>query len=93
MAALVSPSALSLIAIAFPSGRERATAMGVFSAVSMAGSAIGLVLGGILTQYAEWCWCLRATAAMAVPAIIMTVLEVPEQRTRRRNLADRKSVV
>src|SRR5215207_10131741 len=49
-AALLAPAALSLVATTFPNGRERATAFGIFSAIAMAGSAIGLLLGGVLTE-------------------------------------------
>jgi EmrB/QacA subfamily drug resistance transporter len=54
--AIASPTALSLVAINFAEGRERNRAMGVYSAMSGAGGAIGLVLGGILTSYVSWRW-------------------------------------
>lgn len=54
--AVASPTALSLIAINFPEGPERNRAMGVYSAMSGAGAAIGLLLGGILTSYVSWRW-------------------------------------
>ena len=54
--AIASPTALSLIAINFSEGSERNRAMGVYSAMSGAGGAIGLLLGGILTSYVSWRW-------------------------------------
>ena len=54
--AIASPTALSLVAINFAEGPERNRAMGVYSAMSGAGGAIGLLLGGILTSYVSWRW-------------------------------------
>src|SRR4029077_1892663 len=54
--ALVAPAALSLITTTFPEGAERTRAFGVYAAMSVAGGAIGLVGGGILTTYASWRW-------------------------------------
>ncbi len=53
-AALLAPAALSLISLSFTRPRERATAFGVFAAVSVAGGAVGLIAGGLLTQYLNW---------------------------------------
>ncbi|HMC39905.1 MAG TPA: MFS transporter [Acidimicrobiales bacterium] len=54
--AIASPTALSLIAINFAEGPERNRAMGVYSAMSAAGGATGLLLGGLLTSYVSWRW-------------------------------------
>jgi EmrB/QacA subfamily drug resistance transporter len=54
--AIASPTALSLVAINFAEGRERNRAMGIYSAMSGAGGALGLLLGGILTSYVSWRW-------------------------------------
>ena len=54
--AIASPTALSLIAINFAEGPERNRAMGVYSAMSGAGGAIGLLLGGVFTSYVSWRW-------------------------------------
>ena len=59
--AIASPTALSLIAINFAEGPERNRAMGVYSAMSGAGGAIGLLLGGILTSYVSWRWISSST--------------------------------
>ena len=55
-AALLSPSALSLVLSIFADGKERNKALGVWSGVAAGGGAVGLLLGGILTQYADWRW-------------------------------------
>jgi EmrB/QacA subfamily drug resistance transporter len=57
-AAIASPTALSLITVSFHEGRKRNRAFAVYAAVSGAGGALGLLLGGILTQYATWRWVL-----------------------------------
>ncbi len=57
-AAIVAPTALSLVADSFPEGRERNRAFGVYSAVSGAGGAVGLLLGGLITNYFSWRWVL-----------------------------------
>jgi EmrB/QacA subfamily drug resistance transporter len=54
--AFAAPAALSLIAVTFPEGKERNRAMGVYAAMSVAGSAVGLLIGGVLTSYATWRW-------------------------------------
>ena len=57
-AAIASPTALSLIVATFPEGKPRHGAMAVYAAMSGAGGALGLVLGGILTNFASWRWVL-----------------------------------
>jgi MFS family permease len=71
--ALAAPASLSLIAITFPQGRERNRAMGVYAAVSIAGAAIGLIAGGLLTSYAGWRWVFFVN----VPIGLVLVLLVP----------------
>jgi MFS family permease len=55
-AALISPAALSIISTTFAEGKERARALGVWAAIAIGGSAVGLILGGVLTQYFSWPW-------------------------------------
>jgi MFS family permease len=57
-AAVLTPTALSLVAVTFTDVRERAKAFGVYGAVASSGAAVGLLLGGGLTEYAGWRWCL-----------------------------------
>ena len=75
-AALLAPAALSLITVTFTEPTERARAFGVFGAISGGGAALGLIAGGLLTEYASWRWCLGvnvpialAVAAAAVPVV------------------------
>jgi predicted MFS family arabinose efflux permease len=67
--ALLAPSALSLLAVTFSDSRERERAFGVYGAVAGAGGAIGLLLGGILTEYLSWRWCLYVNVIFAGVAI------------------------
>lgn len=68
--ALLAPAALSLLAVNFVDPRERAKAFGIFGAIAAGGGAIGLLLGGTLTQYLDWRWCLYVNVAIAVVAVI-----------------------
>ncbi|MDX3853779.1 MFS transporter [Streptomyces sp. AK02-01A] len=68
-AALLAPSALSLLTTTFTIGRERAKAFGIYSAIAGAGSVIGLLLGGVLTEYLSWRWCLYVNVPIAVLAV------------------------
>ena len=63
--ALLAPSALSLLTTTFTDPRERAKAFGVFGAIAGAGGAVGLLLGGVLTEYLSWRWCLYVNLAFA----------------------------
>jgi MFS family permease len=60
-AALLAPAALSLLSVTFTEPSERAKAFGVFSALGGAGGAIGLLLGGMLTEWASWRWAASTT--------------------------------
>ncbi|WP_234988121.1 MFS transporter [Demequina sp. NBRC 110056] len=76
-AALLAPSILSLLTLTFPSGRDRATAFGVFSAVAAGGGAVGLLLGGMLTEWTTWRWTLLVNVVIAIPLIIVAPAVVP----------------
>jgi EmrB/QacA subfamily drug resistance transporter len=69
-AALLAPSALALLAITFSDPAERGKAFGIFGAVAGGGSAVGLLLGGILTEWLSWRWCLYVNLVIAVPTAI-----------------------
>ncbi len=69
--AVASPTALSLIAINFAEGSERNRAMGVYSAMSGAGGAIGLLLGGLLTTYVSWRWIFFVNVPIGALGLVM----------------------
>ena len=69
-AALLAPTALSLLAVTFTEPRERARAFAVYGAIAGSGAALGLLLGGALTEYMDWRWCLYLNVPIAlVPAV------------------------
>jgi EmrB/QacA subfamily drug resistance transporter len=69
-AAVLAPTALSLLAVMFTEPRERARAFGIYGAIAASGGAIGLLLGGVLTQYLEWRWCLYVNVPIALLAAV-----------------------
>ncbi len=79
-AALMAPAALSLLTVTFTEARERARAFGVWGAIAGGGLAIGLVLGGVLTQYASWRWCLLVNTPIALLAAVAARRLIPESR-------------
>ena len=79
-AALLAPAALSLITVTFTESKERARAFGVYGAISGGGAAIGLILGGVLTEYASWRWCLLVNVPIALIAAALAVPFVRESR-------------
>jgi EmrB/QacA subfamily drug resistance transporter len=68
-AALMAPAALSLVSTTFTDPRERGTAFGIWGAIGGAGAAIGLLLGGVLTQDLSWRWTLFVNLAFAILAV------------------------
>jgi EmrB/QacA subfamily drug resistance transporter len=68
--ALLAPAALSLLTTTFTDPVERGKAFGIYAGIAGAGGAIGLLLGGALTQVLDWRWCLYVSIAFAVPAAI-----------------------
>ena len=81
-AALLAPAALSLITITFTESKERARAFGVYGAISGGGAAIGLIVGGVLTEYASWRWCLLVNVPFALIAFVLAIPYVHESRAK-----------
>ncbi|MGT2427085.1 MFS transporter [Amnibacterium kyonggiense] len=75
--AMLAPTALAVLTTTFTIPKERARAFGVFGALAGAGGAIGLLLGGLLTQSLDWRWNLYINDVIAVVAVIGAVLLVP----------------
>lgn len=72
--ALLAPAALSLLTVTFTEPKERAKAFGIFGAVAGTGGAIGLLLGGALTEWASWRWAMYVNLAFAGVAIVGALL-------------------
>jgi len=70
-AAIASPTALALISSTFTEPRERGRAFAIYSAVSAGGAAIGLLAGGLLTQYASWQWVFYVNAPIAAVLVAL----------------------
>src|SRR5438874_5507470 len=68
--ALLAPAALSLLTTTFTDPKERGRAFGVYGAIGGGGAAIGLLLGGVLTEYLDWRWCMFVNIIFAVAAFI-----------------------
>jgi EmrB/QacA subfamily drug resistance transporter len=68
--ALLTPTALSLLAVTFTEPRERAKAFALYGAIAGSGAAAGMLLGGVLTQYLSWRWCLYVNVPIAVAAAV-----------------------
>ena len=86
--ALLAPAALSILSTTFSDPKERGKAFGVYGAIVGAGGAIGLVLGGILTEYLSWRWCLYVNLIFAGLAGTGAVLLLKQQRVRTRTRLD-----
>ena len=87
-AAMMAPAALSLITTTFTEAHERARAFGVYGAIAGGGAAIGLLLGGLLTQYVSWRWTLLINTPIAIMAAVLATRLVRESRTRGRTSYD-----
>jgi EmrB/QacA subfamily drug resistance transporter len=79
-AALISPAALSIIATTFAEGAERARALAVWAAIAIGGSAVGLILGGVLTQYVSWPWIFFVNVPVGIATFVLALRLVPESR-------------
>jgi EmrB/QacA subfamily drug resistance transporter len=79
-AALISPAALSIISTTFAEGAERAKALGVWAAIAIGGSAVGLILGGVLTEYFSWPWIFFVNVPVGVAAFFLSLRLIPESR-------------
>src|SRR5713226_10433799 len=72
--ALLAPAALSLLTTTFTDVKERAKAFSVYGGIAGAGAAVGLLLGGVLTEYLDWRWTLYVNLGFAVVAFVGGVL-------------------
>jgi EmrB/QacA subfamily drug resistance transporter len=82
--AMVSPAALSIITTTFAEGPDRTKALGVWSAIAAGGAAIGLLMGGILTDALSWEWCFFVNVPIGIAAIVAAIRIVPESLAEKR---------
>ena len=76
-AAVLAPAALSTLNVTFGSGRERSRAFGIYAAIASGGAVAGLLLGGALTEWLSWRWCLYVNLLFALPAAALVVTSLP----------------
>jgi EmrB/QacA subfamily drug resistance transporter len=86
--ALLAPSSLSLLNVTFTVPKERAKAFGVYGGISGGGAAIGLIMGGLLTEYANWRWCLFVNAPIALLAVLLALPNLHESKAKGDNKYD-----
>jgi EmrB/QacA subfamily drug resistance transporter len=77
-AAVVAPAALALIATTFPEGKPRNQAMGVYAMMSVVGSVVGLIAGGLLVTYVSWRWVLFVNVPIGAVTALAAVRLLPE---------------
>jgi EmrB/QacA subfamily drug resistance transporter len=78
--AIASPTVLAMIISSFPEGRERTKALGIFTAVMMGGSSFGLVLGGMITEWASWRWVLFINVPIGIAVLLAAPRLLPESQ-------------
>ncbi|SFT91291.1 MFS transporter [Arthrobacter sp. ov118] len=81
-AALLAPAALALLTVAFPGGKDRGTAFAIFGSITGVGAAVGVLLGGFLTEYVTWRWCFFVNAPFAMIALVGVWSLVSESKAR-----------
>ncbi|MEH3054933.1 MAG: MFS transporter [Patulibacter minatonensis] len=79
--ALVSPAALAIITTTFAEGPERTRALGVWAAIAGGGSAVGLILGGVLVDSFSWPWVFIVNVPVGIGVVIAALRLVPESRS------------
>src|SRR6202044_738940 len=91
--ALLAPAALALLTTTFEGSEDRGKAFGVFGAIAGAGGAVGLLLGGLLTQYLDWRWCLYVNLIFAAIACAGAVALMRREPSRQRPRLDLPGLV
>ena len=79
-AAFISPAALAIISTTFAEGAERAKALGVWAAIAVGGSAVGLIVGGALTQLLSWPWIFFINVPVGIAVFALSLRYLPESK-------------
>ena len=83
-AALVSPAALSIVTTTFAEGKERTQALGIWSAIAAGGGAVGLLLGGLLTDTLSWRWVFFINLPIGIIAFVLAIRYIANTRAEQR---------
>lgn len=86
--ALLAPAALSLVLTIFSEGKERNRALGIWSMIAGGGGAVGLLLGGLLTQYVNWRWIFFINVPIALIVLAVSMRFVPKSLPQERQRVD-----
>nr|WP_305785348.1 DHA2 family efflux MFS transporter permease subunit [Actinoplanes lichenis] len=86
--AALAPAALSLLSTTFTEPAERGKAFGIFGAISGAGGGMGLLLGGVLTEYASWRWCLYVNLVIAAIAVVGALVKLHDEPVQKHGKLD-----
>ncbi|HVW45257.1 MAG TPA: MFS transporter [Amycolatopsis sp.] len=86
--ALLAPAALSLLTTTFTDVKERGRAFGIFGAIAGGGAAVGLLLGGVLTEYLNWRWCMFVNIIFAAIAFVGGLTLLVHRRSEHRPKLD-----
>jgi EmrB/QacA subfamily drug resistance transporter len=78
--AIASPAVLALIAASFAEGRERTRALSIYTAVAMGGGSLGLVLGGVITEWVSWRWVLFINVPIGIAVLLAAPVFLPESQ-------------
>jgi len=78
--AILAPSVFSIVLVTFAEGAERNKALGILGAIAGSGAAIGVLLGGVLTEYAGWQWCFFVNVPIALVTLFLVPRVVRESR-------------
>ena len=82
-AAIASPAVLAAIVAGFPEGRERVRALSIFTAVTMGGASLGLVIGGMITQWASWRWVFFVNVPVGIAVLAVAPRLLANSRRHR----------
>ncbi len=86
--AILAPSALALLTTTFTEPSERAKAFGIFGAIAGGGAGVGLLLGGLLTEWLSWRWCLYVNLVLAIPTAFIALRLIVNQAAPNRARLD-----
>ena len=85
---MLAPAALSTLVTTFRDPRDRGKAFGVFGTVAVGGGAVGLILGGVLTEYLSWRWVMYVNVLFAAAAGVGAVIYMSHERSEHRSRID-----